>query len=207
MSRRGGQPEPAPGAVMDRSRVLVPHQPASPSAPSPPGEAFTAPPTLRRRPLPAAHPPGGGHASPRGSRAQPCSHGSLLTPDGFPCSSVPRPQNCPEKGPHAAPKAVSLRAGQSAAATGPRSPGAPDPGTGNGTGSARAPGRWQPRPPCPAPDTAHWRGVALIPAGAGTQGRRRLRVRHPPPPPESVTGTSPWSGQSLLWGCPCVGPK
>lgn len=59
------------------------------------------------------------------------SHGSLLALDGFPSSSVPRPQNCPGKGPHAVPRAVSLRAGQSAAAAGPRSPGAADPDIGN----------------------------------------------------------------------------
>lgn len=34
-----------------------------------------------------------------------------------------------------------------------------------------------------------------------------MRVHCPPPPLESATGTSLWSGHSLLWDCPCVGRK
>uniref|UniRef100_A0A8C9UC68 Homeobox domain-containing protein n=1 Tax=Serinus canaria TaxID=9135 RepID=A0A8C9UC68_SERCA len=74
--RWGDRPEPPPGHA---TPILVPHQPAAPSAPSPPAEALTAPPTFQRRPLPAAHPSGGGHASP----------GTEKGPHAVPQGSVP----------------------------------------------------------------------------------------------------------------------
>lgn len=104
VSRRDGRPEPAPGAVMGRGRMvprprssiptsrpsLLPHRrPEKRSRHRPPSTAGRCQPRI---------PSGGGHTSPPVSRAQPSARGSLQTPDSLPYSSVPRPQNAPGSG-------------------------------------------------------------------------------------------------------------